>query len=620
MRGREAVALAVSLGCDYGEYLGIGFSRVAQILMRTDGDHCATERALLACEPGELSDSADIVRRLDGRLRYVALDRGLHLRSAELGNVLEWLRDRPYELWYAIRDAGLTASVDDSVLRMLPARAAFEVLMSPTADSAFKISGSNCERLCENLRRDDVIPFMRAYPRAVVSNDWLRDNLSVCDLDEALGVKRDRGTPDSPSSDWLASAMRSHELMLVRALRAYGRDPAPAWLAANVRHEMYAAMTDRFGEVTAEWLADHIDPDMLYSALKRGNHLRGLSAEWILEKVPAKDVVPALIYSGAIRGMGRDTLRAYVPAASLCRALTYTGEIRGCDLAWLSAAIPKDTLYAAVLNADLIDAIDREWLVENLPPRHVYYALCRNDRIRTCTRSWLVSRFTGMVLYDSLVSAGHDTGFGTLDEYAKAYGLDLHDVLHDRGELHAYELADLARHLTTHDIARAAYGRAGLTTQELADVLHGSDLADVLLNEDLCFGLDVAWLTENGIYGRQLLEILEDNGGLDDLPADALVGLLRGAPLLDALQITGAHVELSDDDLMDAFADHPFQASRAIRGFGRRSISPDTIARVFGEAGRICVKATVAYRTMDPDVFERYGITADRSIKEERLA
>jgi hypothetical protein len=620
MRGREAVALAVSLGCDYGEYLGIGFSRVAQILMQTDGDHCATERALLACDPVELSDSADIVRRLTGRLRYVALDRGGHLRRAELGDLVRWLSDRPYELWYAIRDAGLTGSVDDKVLAALPASAAFQVLLCSTAETAFKISGKNCERLVENLRREDVIPFMRAYPRAMLSNDWLRDNLSLSDLDEALGMKRERGTPDAPSSDWLTAAMRSNELMLVRSLRAYGRQPSTTWLAANVRYEMYAAMMDRFDEVTAEWLADHIDPDMLYSALKRGNKLRGLSAEWLLEKVPSQDVVSALINSGAINGMSRDTLRAYVPAKSLCRALTHGNKISGCDLAWLCAAIPKDTLYAAVLNSGIIDTLGSEWIVANLPPRHAYYALCRRDRIQSCSRSWLVSRFTGMVLYDSLVSAGLDTGFETLEEYAKAYGEDLHDVLHDRGELHAHALTDLARHLSTHDLVRAIYGRPGLTAQELAEVLHGNDLGDVLLDEDLCFGLDIPWLMEHGIYGRQLLDILEDNGGLEDLPADALVGLFRGATLLYALQITGAHVDLSDDELMAAFVGYPFQAVSAMRGFGRLSISPDAIARTFGASGRMCVMASSAFRTMDPDAFERYGVDKDLSIKEERLA
>lgn len=626
MRGRDAVSLAVSLGCDYGEYLGIGFSRVAQILMRTDGDFSATQSAILACAPAELNDSADIVQRLTGRLRYVALRHGGHLAAAAMTDLTTWLRDRPYELWYAIRDAGLTTSVDETVLEALPPSAAFHVLVSSSADSAFKISDRNCERLCECLRRDDVLPFMRTHPSAKLSNDWLRDNLDVWALDEALGMKRDRGDSDSPSADWLGGAMASQDWLLVRNLQAYGHTPSPAWLVENIRYNMYAAMKHRFDEVSPDWIAAHVETEKIYAALKRGGHLRSLSAEWILERVPDKDAVSALVMSGTINGMDREALRAYLPAMSLCRALTSSGKIAGCDLEWLTSNVPKDTLYAAVLNADLIDGLSPDWLATRLPPAHAYFALCRGDRIRSCERAWLVSRFSGMVLYDALVGAGHDTRFDTLDEYAIAYGDDLHDVLHELGELRSHSLTALARHMTEHDVARAAYCRPGLTAQELADALQGYYLGEAILDDDLSFGLDLAWLTENGVVGVQLLEILEDNGCIDDLPADVLVQLFSGAPLVDALELSGSHADLSDDQLLDALREHPEQAQRALHAFGRLdSCSVDSIARAFSAPGDLralsaCVKETSAYRTMDPDDFARYGITKDRSIKTERLA
>lgn len=624
MRGRDAVSLAVSLGCDYGEYLGIGFSRVAQILMRTDGDFSATERALSECDPADLEDSGDIARRLTGRLRYVALRRGGHLETAAMADLLAWLRDRPYELWYAIRDAGLTHAVDETVLAALPPIAALHVLASPEADAVFKISGRNCERLCEFLRRDDVLPFMSAHPSAKLSNDWLRDNVDVWTLDEALGMKRDQGASDAPSADWLGAAMASQDWLLVRNLQAYGHAPSPAWLAENVRHNMYAAMKNRLDEVSPDWIAEHVETEKMYAALKRGGHLPGLSAEWILEKVPSSEVVSALIMSGSIVGMDREALRAYLPATSLCRALTFSGKIAGCELDWLTANVPADTLYAAVLNADLIDGLSPDWLATRLPPRHAYFALCRGDRIMACDRAWLVARFSGMILYDLLVSAGHDTRFDTLDEYASAYGEDLHDVLHALGELRSHSLTALARHMTEHDVARAAYGRPGLTAQELAEALQGYYLGEAILDDDLSFGLDLAWLTENGVGGVQLLEILEDNGGVHDLPADVLVQVFCGAPLVDALELTGLHVDLSDDQLLEALRDHPGQAQRALHAFERLdSCSVDSIARVLSEDQRAlaaCVKETSAYRTMDPDDFKRYGIAADRSIKTERLA
>lgn len=118
--------------------------------------------------------------------------------------------------------------------------------------------------------------------------------------------------------------------------------------------------------------------------------------------------------------------------------------------------------------------------------------------------------------------------------------------------------------------------------EELSRSLQGSDLGRAILDRDLCHGLDMGWLTENGVLGQELFEILCDNGELSELPADVLTELFSGSPLVDALEATGAHADLSDSDLLAALDDDPAQALRALRLFGRLDIPESPRPRLRG--------------------------------------
>ncbi len=422
-----------------------------------------------------LEDVDAVLAYFSGRTRYDALviSFEFEIDKAPLADGMQWFKDRPFELWYAIRDGLREEDITGELLRMLPKPAVAELMRKHK---------SVRERFFTEEYGDLLVPCeFSLVDRALVvnrfSDEWLEQHLVGWDLRWAMICK---------------------DLLVAENAGRY----SPDWLKA------------KFGD----------DADHLVLALVE---LKNASAQWLADNVPAALLLEALLPMDVWNEVTADWLAKYLPTRDLMAALQASGLLGTVGADWLYKHLDDDAHLFDALRAigdDEFTATTSPWKLKRAFPNAMLHVLRRKDLLDNLTLDDLASLLTASDLAECITSdrckqvsvayaARHLEG----EDFAKAlpHTSDFGDVSFD------YLISKLSGDALLSALQSTEHIEY-MGANQLGELFSGETLASALDDADAWYGVDLNYVKKRCMDGGYCLyRGLDETGSL----ATSAVGL-----------------------------------------------------------------------------------------------
>jgi len=623
LAAKDAVSLDCAIAARMGPHLGV---RSAILCLAMECNSAAFETRI---DRKTCADLSDVLLLADGRKRYAALRLGGHLAAASMDAVAAWLGDRPYERWYALRDAGHAGLIDRRGLRDIPREFVSEVVLAPGADERLQMYTAPCEHdIAALLVPSDVVLLVSMYPRALVSSDWLAANLTEYYLNEAL-IGRARKALEEPGvtlpdAEWLAaSPIAAYPHFLLNALRAHGCLPrcAPEWLFQvfcsgedDGSTEFFTALvaSDHVSRVSPDWLAARLPTILLTPALFVGHHVAALSFEYLAKHLSGQHWIVRLLHAtGRVESLSREYIERHVPAEGRAGLLFYAGLLADLeDLTWIEANVQIDFRETVLLETRARDRATPEWIARWIAPDAVPETLQAMGFLDSCSRDWMMQHLRGKCLLQCMEKRGLSVlGGEPLQDLIDLYGDATPGAL--AGLISPVDLHGKVTRLVMMEILRRC-NATNLSPDHIAWLLDYDELLilGTLRERDLLRGSSNEWLREH-MTGTILALAFDAVDRFDDMSADELRELAEteiGA--MSIVMRSGRVARMTADEMETVFGSEGDYLVRTLASTGRLgSCDPEMLwRRVPRDKLGAAVRRTTAYRTMEPELFQRYGL------------